>query len=110
MNLGVWMCIVCVPFYFLLALFFGLLKEKSAVFISGFNTLSKNQQCLYNRAAMAKDMRNMFLLWTAVMSAGAVGSYVVSGYIAIAAYGVWLVSLFRNVHLDAHKAFEKYLL
>ena len=110
MNLGFWLCMVCVPFYLVLALIFGILKEKSAIFISGFNTLPKKEQCLYDHSAMAKDMHNRLLLWTAIMTAGSIGSYFISGYVAIAAYAIWFISLICTIRLDAHKAFEKYFI
>ena len=43
------------------------------------------------------------------MIIGAVMSYFVTTYMAIPAYIVWLILFFKEVHLDAHKAFEKYL-
>ena len=52
----------------------------------------------------------LHLPWAAVMLAGAAGSRFISGYFAVAAYVVWIVLFFREVHLDARKAFEKYLL
>ena len=55
-------------------------------------------------------MRNSLFVWAAVMLAGAAGSRFISGYFAVAAYVVWIVLFFREVHLDARKAFEKYLL
>lgn len=39
---------------------------------------------------------------------GAICSYFISMYIAIVAYLIWLVLFFKEVHLDAEKAFEKY--
>ena len=42
------------------------------------------------------------------MLAGAVLSYFVSPYMAIPAFVIWGVLFFRDIHLDARKAFEKY--
>lgn len=110
MNIGFWMCVILVPCFAVMALIFGIWKEKSARFISGFNTMPAEEQNLYDKAYMARDMRNSCVLWTLLMLAGAAGSYAVSGYMAMAAYIIWLALFFKDVHLDAHKAFRKYLL
>ena len=110
MNLGFWMCVVLVPTFAVIGLLFGIFKEKSAKFISGFNTLPKEEKNLYDKEKMALDMRNSYYLWTIIMSLGALGSYFISAYFAIIAYVVWGILFFRGVHIDAHKAFEKYLI
>ena len=89
---------------------FGLGREKAAVFVSGFNSIPQKEQEKYDKAWIARDMRNSLFVWAAVMLAGAAGSRFISGYFAVAAYVVWIVLFFREVHLDARKAFEKYLL
>lgn len=42
------------------------------------------------------------------MLIGAVLSYF-SPYMAVPAFVIWLVLLFKEVHFDTYKAFEKYL-
>ena len=108
MRLGFWMCIAAGFGFAVIGLMFGIFKEKSAKLVSGFNSIPKKEQDLYDKAYIARDMRNSCFLWTAVMLAGAVGSWLLSGYFAVAAYLVWIVLFFKDVHLDAHKAFEKY--
>lgn len=110
MNIGFWMCAVLVPCFGIMASVFGIGKEKTAILISGFNTLPKEEQSRYDRVHMARDMRNTCLVWTIDMLFGAVGAWLVSGYSAIIAYAVWIVLFFKEVHLDARKAFSKYLL
>lgn len=110
MNIGFYSCIVVVPCFMLMALIFGIMKEKGAKLISGFNGLSKEEQDLYDKARMVKDMRNSLVLWTVIMLIGAVGSYFITGYFAVAAYVIWLVLFFKDVHIDEKKAFAKYLL
>lgn len=44
------------------------------------------------------------------MLIGAILSYFVTPYLAIIAFIIWLFLFFKDVHLDNHKAFEKYLL
>ena len=110
MNAGFWSCISVVPCFLLLALIFAVMKEKGAKLISGFNGLSKEEQDLYDKARMVKDMRNSLVLWAVIMLIGAVGSYFITGYAAVVAYTVWLVLFFKDVHIDEKKAFGKYLL
>lgn len=66
MNVGFWMCGALVFPFFIMGIVFGILKEKAAGFVSGFN-------------------------------------------LEIPAFIIWLVLFFREVHIDTHKAFEKYL-
>ena len=76
--------------------------------ISGFNTLPREKRALYDTARMSRDQRNSFLLWAAVLAAGAALSLLVSQGFAIAAFAVWLVLFFRDVHFNTEKAFAKY--
>jgi hypothetical protein len=100
---------LCVVFL-LFALLFTLLKEKGAMLISGFNTLPQKERALYDAAKLSRDQRNAFLLWALIFGVGAVLAYFLTQYLAIAAFAVWLVVFFRDVHLDAGKAFAKYKL
>jgi len=86
----------------------SLLKSKGAMLISGFNTLSKEQRKLYNQDKMSIYYRNLFALWSALFFAGAVLSQLVSGYLTIIVFIIWIVSVFKNMHLDANKAFGQY--
>ena len=72
MNVGFWMCIVLVPGFLLTGIVFALLKERGAKFVSGFNTLPKEEQERYDKEYLARDMRNSCFLWTGIMLAGAV--------------------------------------
>jgi hypothetical protein len=96
--------------FLLFALLFTLLKEKAAMLISGFNTLPQNERALYDAAKLSRDQRNAFLLWALIFGVGAVLAYCLTQYLAIVAFVVWLVVFFRDVHLDAKKAFAKYKL
>ena len=42
MRIGFYTCIVLVPCFAVLSLVFGMLKEKSARLVSGFNTLPRH--------------------------------------------------------------------
>ena len=57
---------------------------------------------------MSKDHRNMFLIWTAILGVGALLSLLISTYMAIPAFIVWIIMFFKDVHLDEEKAFGKY--
>lgn len=108
MNIGFYTCgILVIPFAFTGALF-AIYKERAARFVSGFNSLSQKEQALYDKASIARDVKNQCFIWSAIMLAGAVLSFI-TPYMAIPAYLIWLVLLFKDVHYDPHKAFEKYL-
>lgn len=109
MNIGFWSCIVLVLCFGILGILFGVFKEKSARFVSGFHELSKEEQDLYDKDWIARDMRNSCFLWMTVMLAGSVLPYVVTPYMAIGAYVLWLILFLKDVHMDTRKAFRKYL-
>ena len=109
MNIGfVLFGVMVIPFASI-GILFSIFKEKAAKFVSGFNSLPKEEQALYDKAFISRDIRNQCFIWAAIMLIGAVLSYFVTTYMAIPAYIVWLILFFKEVHLDAHKAFEKYL-
>lgn len=110
MNIGFWACIILVILFAIIGLIFAIFKEKAAKFVSGFNSFSKEEQTLYNKTHISRDIRNQCFIWTIIMLAGALLSYVLTPYMAIPSYIVWLVLFFKEVHFDNRKAFEKYLL
>lgn len=85
-------------------------QMKATKFVSGFNSLPKEEQALYDKAYISRDIRNQCFTWTAIMLIGAVLSYFLTPYMAVLAFIIWLVLFFEDVHFDTHKAFEKYLL
>ena len=96
--------------FWIFALFFALGKDKAADWLSGFHGLPEEERAKYDRKRMAEDARNQFLLWGLVMLAGAGTAQCISGWGAAAAFVVWLVLFFMNVHLDVDKAYGKYKL
>lgn len=108
MNIGFWSCLVLGILFAIITLVFAILGEKAAILISGFNTLTKEERRLYDIKRMSSDQRNAMLLWTVIMIIGALFSYVISPYVSIGAFIIWLIVFFRDVHVDAKKAFEKY--
>ncbi|MEG0345860.1 MAG: DUF3784 domain-containing protein [Erysipelotrichaceae bacterium] len=108
MNIGCITCFIgCLVFLFF-AFLFTILGEKGAMLISGFNSLSKVETELYDKARMSKDQRKSFFIWSLILGTGAILSYLISQYIAIVAFVVWLIVFFQDVHLDEEKAFGKY--
>ncbi len=110
MNIGFWSCIILVIPFLIIGVLFAIFKEKAAKFVSGFNSFSKEEQALYDKAHISRDIRNQCFMWAIIMLAGALLSCFLTPYIAIPTYIIWLVLFFREVHFDNHKAFEKYLL
>lgn len=108
MNIGSIACGIGCLLFLLFALLFTVLGEKGAMLISGFNTMPKTQRELYDKARMSRDQRNAFLIWALIFGIGAALSYLISQYMAIIAFVVWLVVFFKDVHLDTEKAFGKY--
>jgi hypothetical protein len=99
--------ILCI-FFLLFALVFALLKEKGAMLVSGFNTMSKEERAYYDAARLSRDQRNSCLIYAGIFGLAAVLSYFLTQYIAIAAIVVWLVLVLKDVHLDTEKAFGRY--
>ena len=110
MNIGLISCLIMGGLFLIVASIFALLKEKGAILISGFNSLSKKEREKYNQKKISQDMRNSLFLWRLVFLIGAVLCYFISQYTAIVAFIVWIILFFRDVHFDTEKAFAKYRL
>ena len=50
MNIGFWSCIILVIPFLIIGVLFAIFKEKAAKFVSGFNSFSKEEQVLYDKA------------------------------------------------------------
>ena len=108
-NIGFYTCGILVIPFACIGVQFAIYQERAARFVSGFNSLSpKKEQALYDKAGIARDVRNQCFIWSAIMLTGAVLSFI-TPYMAIPAYMIWLVLFFKDFHYDPHKAFEKYL-
>lgn len=101
-------CISLSLMFFILAGLFLILKDKGAMFISGFNTLSKNERALYDKQKLVQAMRNSLFLWSIILGIGAVLSYTVSSYAGMISIIIWIFLFCKDFHWDAKKAFEKY--
>ena len=108
MNIGVRTCLLLGVSFSVLSIIFALLKEKGVNLISGFNTMTKDEQEKYDKMKLSIDMRNSLLLWAIILLIGAILAYFISKYCAILAIVIWLIIFFKDVHIDSEKAFEKY--
>lgn len=108
MNIGFVACIILAVLFLVLGIIFALLKEKGAYFVSGFRTLNHPEK--YDKAYISLDMRNQCFTYALILFLGAILSYFISAIIAIPTYVLWGILLFKSAHLDAEKAFEKYLI
>lgn len=108
MNIGTITCIMMAVIFLIFSITFALLKEKGAMLISGFNTMSKRQREKYDKLKMSQDMRNDLLIWSMIFFIGGLISYFITQYIAIISFIVWLILFFRKFHYDPKKAFSKY--
>ena len=106
---GVVACLIVAIIFAVTGLVFAAGKEKAAILVSGFNSLSKEERQSYDTARISKDMRNQCWTWTAVLTCGAFLTYYVSPFMSVVAMVVWLCLFFKGVHLDVYTAFEKYL-
>jgi len=110
MNIGCYFCGILVIPFAAIGVLFAIFKEKAAVFVSGFNSLPKKEQAMYDRTHISRDVRNQCFTWAVIMLIGTALSYFVSPYMAVPAFAIWLILFFRDVHFDARKAFERYLI
>lgn len=62
---------------------FAIFKEKADEFVSGFNSFSKEEQAMYDKAQIFHDIRNQCFTWTVIMLAGAILSCFLTPYMAI---------------------------
>ncbi|MDM0600560.1 DUF3784 domain-containing protein [Clostridium perfringens] len=110
MNVGMIACLTLGIFFLIFSICFAILKEKGAILVSGFNSFSKAEREKYDQKRISLDMRNSFFLWAMILFIGALFSYFVSQYCAIIAFIICLILFFKDVHISATKAFEKYKL
>lgn len=110
MNIGFMSCGILVLPFALIAVLFAMFKDKVAKFVSGFNSLPKEEQALYDKAFISRDMKKQCFTWATIMLLEAVISYffgAIYGYFGLCDLAC---CIFKEVHFDSHKTFEKYLL
>ena len=106
--MDLWLVLYLSVLFLIIGIMFALLKEKGAKYVSGFSTLNHPEK--YDKAYISLDMRNQCFTYALILFLGAILSYFISDYIAIPTYVIWGIVFFKSVHLDAEKAFEKYLI
>ena len=57
MNIGFWSCIILVIPFVIIGVLFAIFKEKATKFVSGFNSFSKEEQTMYDKAQISRDIR-----------------------------------------------------
>lgn len=82
--------------------------ESAVRLISGFGSLPPEKRALYDTRRMRRGRRNSFLLWAAIFASGAALSLFAAQGLAVSAFGVWPILFFKDVRLDAEKAFARY--
>lgn len=102
MNIGTIICLLLAVVFGMISMIFALLKEKGAMLISGFNTLSKEEQANYDQKKMSIDMRNSLFLWSILLLSGALFGYFLSQYGAFLAIVIWLI-LFSKMFILIQK-------
>lgn len=91
MNIGFWSCIILTIPFVIIGVLFAIFKGKAAKFVSGFNSFSKEEQAMYDKAQISRDIRNQCFIWTVIMLVGAILSCFLTPYMAIPTYIIWLV-------------------
>ena len=94
--------------FLIFAIVFAVRKEKACRLIGGFNFFTEEQQARYDRAAIARDYQKMFIRWTVGAFLFAVLCLWLSWWALGAAFVLFLISIGRDMHIYADKAFEKY--
>ncbi len=108
MSLWTISCLIIAVIIGILGVIFALLKEKGAILISGFNTLSKEERDKYDKKKMSEDIRNDLFVWSGILFFGAIFSHFFSDYYAMLAFVIWIILFFKGVHFDTDTAFSKY--
>ncbi len=96
--------------FLVFAVIFAVRKEKACKLIGGFNYFTEEQQARYDKAAIARDYQKLFTLWTAGAFLFALLCLWLDWWAFGAAFILFLLSLGKDMHIYADKAFEKYKL
>ena len=97
-------------FFLTFAIIFAVRKEKACKLIGGFNFFTEAQQAQYDKARLVRDYFKLFRTLTIVVFAGAALCLVLGWPAFVAAIAAMLFLVFRDFHINAEKAFEKYKL
>lgn len=103
-------CVTGGVIFLIFAILFAVLKEKATPMIGGFGSLSREEQAKYDRTAIARDYRNMFLLWAAIMLTGSLFCLRFGLPAFCVTVAVWILTTRTKIHFSVEKAFGKYKL
>ena len=94
--------------FLVFAIIFAVRKDKACKLVGGFNFFTKAQQARYDKAAIARDYQKLMTGWTIGAFLFAILCLWLDWWAFGAAFVLFLISLSKEMHIDAEKAFEKY--
>jgi len=92
----------------LLGMVFMIFKDKACILISGYNLKTKKEQEKYDKVRLSKDERNFCFTCSIIYLIGAIASIFWGKLCFWITFLVWLIYLFKNIHFNPEKAFDKY--
>lgn len=93
MNIGTLICLLLGIITFV----FAFLEEKANKLINEFVFTLKNKKASRKKVRVIKGYNKKMLLWTIIMTVGAIFSYTVTQVVAIAVVTIWLIVLLKNI-------------
>ncbi|MBQ7656877.1 MAG: DUF3784 domain-containing protein [Clostridia bacterium] len=96
--------------FLIFAVIFAVKKEKACKLISGFNFFTEAQQAEYDKARIVQDYFKLFRIIAVLLFIGAALCLWLGWWAYAPSLAVMLFLLFRDFHVYAEKAFEKYKL
>ena len=100
----------CGVLFLIFAMIFAVKKEKACKLISGFNFFTEAQQAEYDKARIVQDYFKLFRIIAVLLFIGAALCLWLGWWAYAPSLAVMLFLLFRDFHVYAEKAFEKYKL
>src|SRR5699024_6945432 len=94
--------------FFGFGIIFAIGKEKASGLIAGYNFKSKEERKKYDEKQMSLDMRNFFFICSLILLIGTIGTYLFSVIWFWISLTIFIIYLFKNIHIDDEKAFGKY--
>lgn len=101
MNIGFWLCMILAIPFFAIGMVFSAFSYKAVKALSKIYFFTKEEQALYDKE-YTSHAKNLCFIWAAIMFVGAMLSYFISPYMAIPAFILWLILLFREILFGPH--------
>lgn len=108
MGTGGWICFSTATLLFILGILFLIIKGPAAKWLASMQYLPIKERKEYDLDRLAKDTGRQFVSWAGLLWIGAFLSYVLNDKLAMAAFGLWILLLIKNTHIDPRKDIEKY--